>query len=77
MKVNVLFFGITHDLTGCAQEQVDLPEGETLEGLRRHYESRFPRLRQWGARFCLRSIRKSPKGPPSCATVMRWRSCLP
>ena len=44
MKVNVLFFGVTHDLTGCAQEQVDLPEGETLESLRRRYESRFPRL---------------------------------
>ena len=44
MKVNVLFFGITHDLTGCAQEQVDLPEGENLEGLRRLYETRFPRL---------------------------------
>ena len=44
MRVNVLFFGITHDLTGCAQEQVDLPEGENLEGLRRLYETRFPRL---------------------------------
>lgn len=45
MKVKVIFFGITHDLTGCAQEQVDLPEGECLEGLRRLYETRFPRLR--------------------------------
>ena len=44
MKVNVLFFGITHDLTGIAQEQVELPEGETLEQLRRHCENRFPRL---------------------------------
>jgi molybdopterin synthase catalytic subunit len=44
MKVNVLFFGITHDLTGCAQEQVELPDGENLEGLRRLYETRFPRL---------------------------------
>jgi len=44
MKVNVLFFGITHDLTGFAQEQVEVPEGENLEGLRRRYETRFPRL---------------------------------
>ena len=44
MKVNVLFFGITHDLTGCAQEFVDLPEGESVEGLRLRYETRFPRL---------------------------------
>jgi len=48
MKVNVLFFGITHDLTGCAQEQVELPEGESLEGLRRRYEKRFPGLRSVG-----------------------------
>ena len=50
MKVNVFFFGITHDLTGCAQEQVELPEGENLEGLRRRYETRFPRLQTSGSR---------------------------
>jgi molybdopterin converting factor subunit 1 len=44
MKVNVLFFGLTHDLTGFAEEQVDLPEGENLDGLCRRYETRFPRL---------------------------------
>jgi molybdopterin synthase catalytic subunit len=44
MKVKVLFFGIAHDLTGFTQEQVELPEGENLEGLRRRYETRFPRL---------------------------------
>ncbi len=44
MKVNVLFFGVTHDLTGMAQEHVDLPAGESLEGLRRRYETRFPSL---------------------------------
>ena len=48
MKVTVLFFGITHDLTGCTQEQVELPAGETLEGLRRRYEVRFPRLQSVG-----------------------------
>ncbi len=44
MKVNVLFFGVTHDLTGMAQEHVDLPAGESLAGLRRRYETRFPNL---------------------------------
>lgn len=44
MRVKVLFFGITHDLTGCAQEQVELAEGESLEALRRRYEGRFPKL---------------------------------
>jgi molybdopterin synthase catalytic subunit len=53
MKVNVLFFGITHDLTGCAQEQVELPEGENLDGLRRHYEARFPRLQSIGSALLL------------------------
>jgi molybdopterin synthase catalytic subunit len=53
MKVNVLFFGVTHDLTGCAQEQVDIPEGESLEALRRQYETRFPRLASVGSALVL------------------------
>jgi molybdopterin synthase catalytic subunit len=44
MKVKVLFFGPTHDLTGFAQEQLEIPEGESLAGLWRRYEKRFPRL---------------------------------
>jgi len=44
MKVNVLFFGITRELTGFAQEQVELPEGEALDGLWRRFKTRFPRL---------------------------------
>jgi len=45
MKIKVLFFGFAQDLTGFDQEQLDLPEGESLDGLWRHYESRFPGLR--------------------------------
>ena len=48
MKIKVLFFGLTRDLTGFSQEQIQLPEGESLEGLWRHYETRFPRLRELG-----------------------------
>lgn len=44
MKIKVLFFGFTHDLTGVREEQVELGEGENLQGLRRFYEHRFPRL---------------------------------
>lgn len=44
MKVKVLFFGFTHDLTGLAQEEIELREGECLEDVWRHYESRFPDL---------------------------------
>jgi len=46
MKIKVLFFGLTHDLTGFDQEQVDLPDGERLDALCRRYERRFPRLRE-------------------------------
>ncbi|HXH48849.1 MAG TPA: molybdenum cofactor biosynthesis protein MoaE [Terriglobia bacterium] len=44
MRIKVLFFGFTHDLTGLQEEQVELGEGEDLQGLRRLYESRFPRM---------------------------------
>jgi len=44
MRIKVLFFGFTHDLTGLREEQVELGDGENLQGLRRLYESRFPRL---------------------------------
>lgn len=46
MKVRVLFFGLTHDVTGFGQEQLELPEGNSLADLRRHYAQRFPRLNE-------------------------------
>jgi molybdopterin synthase catalytic subunit len=46
MKVKVLFFGVACDLTGINHEQLELPEGESLNGLWGHYESRFPRLKE-------------------------------
>ncbi len=44
MRIKVLFFGLTHDLTGLREEQVEIGEGENLQKLRQHYEERFPRL---------------------------------
>ena len=44
MRIKVLFFGFTHDLTGLREELIELGEGENLQGLRRLYETRFPRL---------------------------------
>lgn len=44
MKVKVLFFGLTHDLTGFGEEHLEIPEGENLEGLWRQYTGRYPRL---------------------------------
>lgn len=44
MNIRVLFFGLTHDLTGMGEEQLELPEGGRLEDLWQRYETRFPRL---------------------------------
>ncbi len=44
MNIRVLFFGMTHDLTGIGEEQLELPEGGRLEDLWQRYETRFPRL---------------------------------
>ncbi len=45
MTVKVLFFGLLHDLTGVAQEEAAVRDGETLGDLWGRYESRFPRMR--------------------------------
>ena len=62
MKVTVLFFGITHDLTGFAQEQVEVPEGENLDSLWRRYETRFPRLQSVGGSLLLAVNEQVAKG---------------
>lgn len=50
MKIRVLFFGASHDVTGFEEEQFELRNAEASAGeLRRHYEARFPRLRELGA----------------------------
>lgn len=44
MRIKVLFFGFTCDLTGLREEQIELGDGENLQELRNFYETRFPRL---------------------------------
>lgn len=44
MRIKVLFFGFTQELTGIREEEVELEEGQNLEHLKGLYESRFPRL---------------------------------
>ncbi|MCL5005489.1 MAG: molybdenum cofactor biosynthesis protein MoaE [Acidobacteria bacterium] len=46
MRITVLFFGLTHDLTGLREDEIELEEGGNLEHLRRVCEKRFPRLRE-------------------------------
>jgi molybdopterin synthase catalytic subunit len=67
MKVIVLYFGVTHDLTGCAQEQLELPDGESLEGLRRRCEGRFPKLLTVGSALLL-AVNQEISGP---STLLR------
>ncbi|MCU1259164.1 MAG: molybdopterin synthase subunit MoaD / molybdopterin synthase subunit MoaE [Bryobacterales bacterium] len=45
MRVTVLFFGSLKDVTGCAEETLELPEGSHLAGIFDHYAQRFPKLR--------------------------------
>ncbi len=44
MRIKVLFFGFTRDLTGFERENLDVSKGETLETLWDRYQSRFPKL---------------------------------
>jgi molybdopterin synthase catalytic subunit len=46
MTVKVLFFGLLKDVTGCAEDRLDLPDNARLDGVFRHYADRFPRLGQ-------------------------------
>lgn len=45
MKIRVLFFGLTRDLTGLREEWAEVCDGESVAGLWRAYEGRFPALR--------------------------------
>jgi molybdopterin converting factor subunit 1 len=44
MRVNVLFFGSLKDVTGRAQESLELPEGSLLAGVFDHYARQFPKF---------------------------------
>ena len=44
MTVKVLFFGLLKDITGRAEDRLDLGDGARLEGVFRHYAELFPRL---------------------------------
>jgi len=44
MHITVRYFAGHRDITGCAEEQVDLPDGATVGGLWDLLVERYPRL---------------------------------
>jgi molybdopterin converting factor subunit 1 len=44
MTVKVLFFGLLKDVTGRAEDRLDLPDGAQLDGVFRHYADLFPKI---------------------------------
>jgi MoaE-MoaD fusion protein len=44
MTVKVLFFGQLKDITGRAEDRLDLADGARLDGVFRHYAEKFPKL---------------------------------
>jgi molybdopterin converting factor subunit 1 len=44
MTVKVLFFGQLKDVTGRAEDRLDLADGAHLDGVFRHYAEKFPKI---------------------------------
>jgi molybdopterin synthase catalytic subunit len=53
VRVRVLFFGMVKDLVGCSNEEIELPDGTSLDALFEHYATRFPRLRDFSSSIVL------------------------
>jgi len=67
MQVKVLYFGLIHDLTGVAEQRVEIPEGESVEGLWRECSKRFPRLEEIaGALLCAVNQEVAERSKPLC-----------
>lgn len=47
MRVRVLFFGQLKEITGVADEEIDIPEGARVEDLFERYGRQFPRLAEF------------------------------
>ena len=45
VRVKVLFFGMLRDITGRAEESIEIDEGARLDSVFDHYARQFPRLR--------------------------------
>lgn len=45
MRVRILFFGMLKDLAGKSSDELDLPEGASLDAVIKHYEDALPRMK--------------------------------
>lgn len=64
MQIRVLFFGVLKDLTGRADDSLNLPEHAILHDVLAHYESQFPRLKSFGPSLAM-SINEEYAGTES------------
>jgi molybdopterin converting factor subunit 1 len=44
VRIRVLFFGVLRDVTGFAEDSIEVPEGGRAASVFEHYSSKFPRL---------------------------------
>jgi molybdopterin converting factor subunit 1 len=65
MRVNVLFFGSLKDVTGRAQETLEVPEGSLLASVFNHYARQFPKLNDMAASIVM--ARNHEFSPPASA----------
>lgn len=53
VTIRVLFFGMLKDVTGRAEDSLDLPDGATLASVFDHYAAQFPKLRDYAQSIVL------------------------
>lgn len=49
VRLNLLFFSVLRDLTGCAELAWEMPVGSTVADLLQHLYARWPTLAEWDA----------------------------
>ena len=49
MKIHILLFGVTRDLTGSDKLVFDVPSGTTVSEFRKQLEARYPELERAGS----------------------------
>jgi molybdopterin synthase catalytic subunit len=53
VRLKVLFFGMVKDAVGRSSDELEMPEGSSLQSVFEHYAAQFPRLREFAASVVL------------------------